>query len=89
MKFRERKSMKLTYRQQGYIHFKCQMFSHLPEAEQTAIRDACNRTGYGDAVLEYITTDASSIYISTRYYISEKWLATQTGKVFRELAKKL
>lgn len=89
MKFKYRKSMKLSYRQQGYIFFKCQRISNLPKEEQQAIKKACDKTGYGDAVFEYITTDASSVYISQRYFLSEKWLAVKAAEVFRALSEEI
>ena len=89
MKFKYRKSMKLSYRQQGYIFFRCQMVGKLATEEQRIIKEACDKTGFGDAVYEYITTDASSVYISQKHYISEKWLAVKTADVFKELAGKI
>lgn len=85
MRFKYRKSMNLPYRKQGYIFFHCQMANSLPEEEREKIKKACDSTGFGDAVYEYITTDASSIYICQKHYISEKWLAVKTAEVFRVL----
>ena len=82
MKFKYRKSMKLPYRRQGYIFFRCQ---YLTEEESHKVKTLCDKTGYGKAIYEYITTDASSVYICQMYYISEKWLAVKTAEVFREL----
>ena len=74
--------MKLPYRRQGYIFFRCQ---YLNEEESQNVKAICEKTGYGNAIYEYITTDASSVYICQRYYISEKWLSVKTTEVFREL----
>lgn len=82
MRFKYRKSMKLPYRRQGYIFFRCQ---YLNEEESQNVKAICEKTGYGNAIYEYITTDASSVYICQRYYISEKWLSVKTTEVFREL----
>ena len=87
MKFKYRKSMKLTYRQQGYVFFRCQNIGKLTESEQREIRAACDKTDYGDAVYEYITTDAESVYICNRYYLSHTLLARKTAQVFRDLAR--
>ena len=87
MKFKYRKSMKLTYRQQGYVFFRCQNIGKLTESEQREIRAACDKTNYGDAVYEYITTDAESVYICNRYYLSHTLLARKTAQVFRDLAR--
>ena len=89
MRFKYRKSMKLPYRKQGYIFFRCQLANSLPEEEREKIKKACDSTGFGDAVYEYITTDASSIYICQKHYISEKWLAVKTAEVFRLLDKEI
>lgn len=83
MKFKYRKSMKLPYRRQGYIFFRCQQ--SLTDEDHQRIKAVCDKSGVGDAVFEYITTDASSVYIAQRYYVSEKWLAVKTAEVFREL----
>ena len=75
--------MKLPYRRQGYIFFRCQQ--NLTDNERQQIKAVCDKTGFGDAVYEYITTDASSVYIAQRFYVSEKWLSVKTAEVFREL----
>ena len=75
--------MKLPYRRQGYIFFRCQQ--SLTDEDHQRIKAVCDKSGVGDAVFEYITTDASSVYIAQRYYVSEKWLAVKTAEVFREL----
>ena len=82
MRFKYRKSMRLPYRRQGYLFFRCQ---YLNDEEAEKVKTICDKTGHGNAVYEYITTDASSVYVSQRYYISEKWLAVKTAEVFREL----
>ena len=88
MRFKYRKSMNLPKRRQERIYCLCQSIDHLPSEERQRIRDICDATGYGDAVYEYITTDASSLYVSQKYYVSEKWLAVKTAEVFRTLANK-
>lgn len=89
MRFKYRKSMNLPKRRQEKIYCLCQSINHLPEEKRQKIRQACDNTGVGDAVYEYITTDATSMYISQKFYISDKWLAIKTADVFRELAGKL
>lgn len=87
MRFKYRKSMRLPKRRQERIYCICQSVDILPEDVRQRIRQTCDKTGYGDAVYEYITTDASSLYVSQRYYVSEKWLAVKMAEVFRELSK--
>lgn len=87
MRFKYRKSMRLPRRRQEQIYCICQAVKVLPEEERQRIRQACDNTGIGNAVYEYITTDASSLYVSQRYYVSEKWLAVKMAEVFRELSK--
>lgn len=86
MRFKYRKSMKLPKRRQERIYCLCQSIEYLSPEKYAAVKAACDKTGYGDAVFEYITTDASSVYVSQKYYISEKWLAVKTAEVFRMLA---
>lgn len=89
MRFKYRKSMNLPKRRQEKIYCLCQSVNHLPEEKRQRIRQACDNTGVGDAVYEYITTDATSMYICERYYISHTMLAVKTAEAFRELAKNL
>ena len=87
MKFKYRKSMKLPKHQQEKIYFMCQSINKLSAENQNRIISACNKSGYSDAVYEYITTDAESVYICNRYYLSHTLLAQKTAQVFRDLAK--
>ena len=82
MRFKYRKSMKLPYRRQGYIFFRCQ---NLTEEQIQDVKTICDKTGYGDAIYEYITTNADSIYICNKHFISHMLLATKTAEAFREL----
>ena len=79
--------MELSRRQQERIFCRCQSYDMLCDREKEKIKNACKKTGYADAVFEYITTDASSGYVSGKYYISEKWLAVKTAEVFKALAR--
>ena len=79
--------MGLPKRKQQEIYHICQAFKYLKEEEKNKIIQACENTGYTDAVLEYITTDASSVCVSQKYYISERCLAYKTSEVFKELAE--
>ena len=85
MKFKYRKSMNLPKRRQERIYCICQSIDILPEDVRQRIKQTCDKTGYGDAVYEYITTDASSVYICNKYFISHTLLAHKTAEVFREL----
>ena len=89
MRFKYRKSMKLPKRRQERIYCLCQSIDHLPSEERQRIRDICDATGYGEAVYEYITTDASSVQICNKHYVNHTSLAIKTAEVFRELARKI
>lgn len=85
MKLKYRKSMRMSKRRQEKIYCICQSIDILPEDVRQKIKQVCDATGIGDAVYEYITTDATSLYVSQRYYVSEKWLAVKMAETFREL----
>ena len=89
MRFKYRKSMKLPKRRQERIYCLCQSIEHLSPEKYIAVKAACDKTGYGDAVFEYITTDAGSVEICSKYYMSHTLLAIKTAEVFRELARVL
>ena len=79
--------MKLTYRQQGYVFFLCQNIDSLTKDEQRKIRAVCDKTSFGNAVFDYITTDATSEDICKQYDLNDKLLSVLTAKVFRDLVK--
>lgn len=79
--------MKLPRHQQQKIYCACQIIEHLTLDAQNKIISACDSTGYGDAVLEYITTDATSEEICNKYGVNHKLLAVKTAVAFRTIAK--
>lgn len=85
MKFKYRKSMRMTKRRQEAVYCMCQSIKYLSADKCENIKAICNTTGYGDAVFEYITTDATSVYICNKYYVSHTLLALKTAEAFREL----
>ena len=87
MNFKHRKSMKLPYKRQGYIFFKCQNINCLTEKEQREIRNTCDKSGFSDAVFEYITTEATSEDICKQYGLNDKMLSVITSNIFAELSK--
>ena len=87
MKFKYRKSMQMSKRRQESVYCMCQSIKYLSAEKYFNIKSVCDRTGYGDAVFDYITTDASSVYICNKYYISHTLLALKTAEAFRELER--
>ena len=79
--------MKLPRRQQQKIYCMCRSIKHITAENQSKIVSACNSTGFGDAVLEYITTDATSDAICDKYGLNHKLLAVKTAVAFRTIAK--
>ena len=85
MKLKYRKSMRRSKRRQETVYCVCQSIKHLSAEKCSDIKAVCDSTGYGDAVYEYITTDANSVYICNKYFISHTLLAHKTAEAFREL----
>lgn len=85
MKLKYRKSMQMSKRRQEAVYCLCQSIKHISADKWAEVKAVCDNTGYGDAVYEYITTDASSVYICNKYFISHTLLAHKTAEVFREL----
>lgn len=59
--FKKRRGIKLPYKEQGLIHFKCLCFDGLPKHEQEEILRLCDDVGKEDskALFEVLTTDSS------------------------------
>ena len=82
--FRYRKSLRLTYMQQGYIYFKCQLYKELPAADQETILTLCFYCG-GDswkALYDYMCTDTTRTKVCMQHHISEATLDRMVNKFY-------
>ena len=85
MKFRYRKSLRMSYARQGYIYFNSHAYPTLTKHQQEAIQTACRKAG-GDmwqAILERMTTHNSAASICMKHNISEDTL----DRLFKEYCK--
>lgn len=76
MAFRYKKSVPVSYDQQGYIYFASRRFRTLPEQEQQRILSLCVEAGgeYYQALHEFVTTDAGAAAVCRRHFLSQSTL---------------
>lgn len=90
-KFRYKKSIKLPYSRQGYIHFISRRYKELPKAKREKIEAHCRRVGgeYWAALFEFVTSDAGGVAVSLRHYISEFTLYKLVKRYYEEFPRDL
>lgn len=74
--FRFKRSIPVNYDRQGYIYFTSRLFRDLPERKRQEILDLCQECGgeYRDALLEFVTTDATATEICMKHNVSRSTL---------------
>ncbi len=74
--FRYRRGSKVSYDKQGYAHFVSKRYKAMPKEKQQEIVNLCFRAGgeYYQALFECVTTDASEVSITMKYFISKATL---------------
>lgn len=74
--FRFKRSIPVNYDRQGYIYFTSRIFRDLPERKRQEILDLCQECGgeYRDALLEFVTTDATATEICMKHNVSRSTL---------------
>lgn len=94
--FRQRRSIRLPYEEQGLIYFTCLSYHRQSAAMQKKIESLSKMCGgaYADALFEWVTTGESVLYISMKYFVSESVLYAirkkfyETWNVFGLLERK-
>ena len=77
MSFKKMKSVNLSYKKQGLIHFICQNYADMPEETQKKIDALClyiGKTQYKDALKKAVTTEEPNSYIAREFYMSARQL---------------
>lgn len=89
--FRFKSGIRVSYNRQGYIYFASLLFGEMTAADQKKIRTLCLRCGgeYGEALMEFVTTDADATYISRKYNISRETLHRCVRRYYERFPKKL
>ena len=89
--FRFKQGIRLGYNRQGYIYFQSRLYRELSAGDQRKIRTLCLECGgeYGQALLEFVTTDADATYISRKYNISRETLHRCVRRYYERFPKKL
>lgn len=74
--FRFKRSIPVSYDRQGYIYFVSRLFRELPEQKRREIMRLCQECGgeYRDALLEFVTTDATATEICMKHNVSRSTL---------------
>ncbi len=89
--FRFKKSIPLSYEDQGYIYFYSMRYQKLPKGGQELIEAVSLEAGgeYAAALLEFVTTDAGAAKVCGRHYLSEKSLERAVEKYYLMMAQKI
>ena len=89
--FRFKKSIPVGYDQQGYIYFVSRMYKSLGRREQQSISALCERVGgeYGEALFEFVTTDAGAVAVCRKHYISQSTLERIVKKYYVAFAQRI
>jgi hypothetical protein len=89
--FRYKRSIEVTYDRQGYIYFISRAYRDLPAWQQERIRELCGKCGgeYGNALLEFVTTDAGATAVCMRHNLSQSTLERVVKKYYEAFPKRL
>lgn len=89
--FRYKPRIRVSYDKQGYIYFVSKFYHKLPEREREKIRLLCRETGgpYSGALLEYVTTEASTEAVCLKHYISRSTLDRAVRRYYEGFSKRI
>lgn len=84
--FRYKKSIPLSYEQQGYIYFKSLRYRELKEKDRREIRNLCVLAGgdFHQAIFEFVTTYAGADAVCKKHYLSRSTLERIVRKYYEE-----
>lgn len=75
--FRVKRSVRVSYIDQGYIYFLSRRYSWLTRRRQEAISKLCVTAGgrdYAKALFDFVTTDAGATEVCQRHHLSRSTL---------------
>lgn len=89
--FRFKRSIPVSYDQQGFIYFTSKRYRELTPAERKRIRLLAAKTGgeHRDALLEYVTTDTDAATVCARHFLSESTLERAARRYYIAFAQQL
>lgn len=89
--FRFKKSIPLSYEEQGYIYFVSRLYKRLPAERKKEIRELCTVAGgeYSRALFAFVTTGQGAEAICTRYFLSLSTLERIVKKYYMAFSEKL
>jgi len=87
--FRFKRSVPVNYNRQGYIYFTSRLFRELPQERRKEIVELCRESGgeYSAALLEFVTTDATTTAICLKYNISHSTLERAVRRYYINFGK--
>ena len=84
--FRYKSGIKLSYDRQIYIYAVSRSYKYQPVRKKQIIKDLCKKSA-GDnwqALMEYLTTDASATAVCLRHYIASRTTLYRAVKKYYE-----
>lgn len=89
--FRFKKSVDVSYDQQGYVYFVSRIYEQLHPWQQKKLVDLCSQAGgeYHAALFEFVTTDAGATEVCMRHHISRSTLERAVHKYYEIFPKPL
>ena len=89
--FRVKKSIPVDPDLQGYIYFASRMYRKLDSKGQRRVRELCTQAGgdYHQALFEFVTTNAGTVAVCQKHYISQSTLERIVRKYYVAFAQSL
>lgn len=89
--FRHKKSIRVSYRQQGHIYFTMLNLHLLPEAKKEKLRDVCKKAAgeYSEALWVYLTTEKGYVAVSQEFHLSQDTLFRLTKRFYETFPERL
>lgn len=89
--FRYKKSVPLSYEEQGYIYFTSRRYKKQPEDTQLLIHRLCRQCGgeYHRALFDFVTTDVGATAVCNRYFLSQSTLERLVKKYYMAFSESL
>ena len=74
--FRYKRSIPVSEDKQGYAYYASRLYSQMDRKGREAIHRLCQAAGgeYSEALLEFVTTDATATAICQRHFLSRSTL---------------
>lgn len=89
--FRYKKSIRVSYKRQGLIHFTMQNVARLPEAKREKLQKLCQEAAgeYSAALWAYLTTGKSYVSVAQEHALSQDTLFRVQRRFYESFPEKL